>query len=86
MELYLALKQTFKGRIRQNMEETFLMHIFLMVHRIKFSMDYDHLINTFFIKTDDYQKVDAIFKKQGIKASSDEKKAILFYIEKEEEK
>ncbi len=83
MELYLELKQTFHGRIKQNMEDAFLMHIFLMVHRIKFSMEYDHLVNTPFIETSDYLKIDNIFKKQGIHTGVDEKKAILFYIEKE---
>jgi len=83
MELYMGLKQVFHGRIKHGMEDAFLMHIFLMVHRIKFSMEYDHLINASFAETKDYRKVDTIFKKQGLYASADEKKAILFYIEKE---
>ena len=57
---------------------------FLMVNRIKFRMEYDHLVNTSFIETEDYRKVDEVFKKQGLQANADEKKAILFYIEKEE--
>ncbi|GAA0346545.1 PRD domain-containing protein [Oceanobacillus oncorhynchi subsp. oncorhynchi] len=84
MELYLGIKQAFKGRIKHKMEDAFLMHVFLMVHRIKFRMEYDHLVNTSFIETEDYRKVDEVFKKQGLQANADEKKAILFYIEKEE--
>lgn len=84
MELYVSLKEAFKGRIKENMEDAFLMHIFLMVHRLRFSMEYDYLVNTSFTKTDDYHKIDELFRKHNIKASSDEKKAILFYIEKGE--
>lgn len=84
MELYMEIKQTFHGRIKHKMKDAFLIHILLMVHRIKFRMEYDHLVNTSFIETEDYLKVDEVFKKQGLKANTDEKKAILFYIEKEE--
>lgn len=82
MELYLELKQMFHGRIKHKMEDAFLMHVFLMVHRIKFSMEYDHLVNTSFVETNDYRKIDRIFKKHELHTSADEKKAILFYIEK----
>jgi transcriptional antiterminator len=84
MELYLELKQEFQGRIKHKMEDAFLMHIFLMVHRIKFSMEYDHLVNASFIETNDYRTIDEIFKRQSLHANKDEKKAILFYIEKED--
>lgn len=84
MELYLDLKRIFQGRIKHNMDDAFLMHVLLMVHRVQFSMEYDHLINTNFSVTEDYKRVDELFKTQGLNASLDEKKAILFYVEKED--
>ncbi|MFB1051505.1 transcription antiterminator [Paraliobacillus sp. JSM ZJ581] len=84
MELYVSLKEAFKGRIKERMEDAFLMHIFFMVHRLRFGMEYDYLVNTSFSRTDDYHKIDELFCKYNINASPDEKKAILFYIEKGE--
>lgn len=83
MEIYHSLKEVFNKRINPALEEAFLMHVFLMVHRVTFSQEYDYLMDKFEPPTSDYKLVDDIFKQHQFQTSIDEKKAILFYIEKE---
>src|SRR5699024_11083419 len=72
MELYKYMKQELAGQINEDLEDAFLMHITLMIHRIYFDKEYDEFIQAKDHMSESFKKVKNLLKRFGLKVHRSE--------------
>lgn len=83
--IYEELKKVFEGQLERHYQEAFLLHVFLMVHRITFAQQYENEGNvaadTLLAEAELVEKIEALFAESELAINRAEISALLIYIQ-----
>lgn len=83
--IYEELKKIFEGQLERHYQEAFLLHVFLMVHRITFDQQYENEGNvaadTLLAEAELVEKIETLFAESELAINRAEISALLIYIQ-----